>query len=131
LEETGKTKIVELVNVAQPKVIENLRIGKMIDLCIKRSRIFVQEEKQYIGVLPDDIGQRLIKFMKFGNKYEAYVKSATSHKVHIFIKETKRATKFKFNPSFVSVSENAVFDKNNKLKNQIKENENEEEEEEN
>jgi len=121
LEETGKTKIVELVNIAQPKVVENLRTGEIISLCIKRSRIFVQEDNQYIGVLPDDIGRRLIKFMKSGNKYEAYIKSATIHKVHVFIKETKRATKLRFQPSFISTSETPfVFDKNNKIKNQVK-----------
>ena len=103
-----------------------------INLSIKRSRIFVLDDKQYIGVLPDDIGRRLIKFMKSGNKYEAYVKSANAHKVCVFLKETKRATKFKNHPSFMSTSENSfVFDKNNKIKNQIRDNEEEEEEEEN
>ncbi|OGH06822.1 MAG: hypothetical protein A2W22_02115 [Candidatus Levybacteria bacterium RBG_16_35_11] len=121
LEETGKTKIVELINIAQPRIIERLRIGEVVNLCIKRSRIFVLEDKQYVGVLPDDIGKRLIKFMKFGNKYEAYVKSATVHKVHVFVKEVKRASRFKFQPSFISASEvPLVFDKNNKIKNQLK-----------
>ncbi|OGH10193.1 MAG: hypothetical protein A2152_02780 [Candidatus Levybacteria bacterium RBG_16_35_6] len=129
LEETGKTKIVELVNIAQPRIIESLRIGEFVNLCIKRSRIFVLEDKQYIGVLPDDIGRRLIKFMKCGNEYEAYVKSSTIHKVHVFIKEVKRAPRFKFQPSFITTSETPfVFDKNNKIKNQVKSEDHEEEE---
>jgi len=132
LEETGKTKIVELINIAQPKVIETLRIGQLVNLCIKRSRIFVLENEQYVGVLPDDIGRRLIKFMRSGNKYEAYVKSASVHKVYVFIKETKRASKFKFQPSFVSTSETAfVFDKNNKIKNQVRNKEQDEDEDSN
>lgn len=130
LEETGKTKIVELINIAQPRIIETLRTGQAINLSIKRSKIFVLKDKQYVGVLPDDIGKRLIKFMKFGNKYDAYVKSSGVHKVHVFIKEVKRAPRFKFQPSFVHTSETQfIFDKNNKLKNQIKSMDSDEEEE--
>jgi len=103
LEETGKTKIVELVNIAQPNVVEELRTGQSVDLSCKRSKIFVQNEEQYIGVFPDDIGNRLIKFMTSGNQYESYVKSACSNKVQIFIKEVKRCTRFKNQPSFASI----------------------------
>src|SRR5581483_5289523 len=79
IEETGKTKVVELLNLAQANIIQSLRTGELVNLSIKRSRIFViKGEKQYIGVLPDDIGKRLIKFMKSGNKYEAYTKSANA-----------------------------------------------------
>jgi tetratricopeptide (TPR) repeat protein len=109
LEETGKTKIIELVNLAQSSVIQTLRVGQCVGLSIKRSKIFVIEgEKQYIGVLPDDIGGRLIKFIKSGNKYDACVKSTTGNKVFVFIKETKRASKFKNHPSFTSISDNGL-----------------------
>jgi tetratricopeptide (TPR) repeat protein len=129
LEETGRTKIVELVNIAQPKIVEGLRTGEVVNLCVKRSRLFVLEDKQYIGVLPDDIGKRLIKFMKSGNKYEAYVKSANPHKVYVFIKEIKRVAKLKFHPSFISVSDtHLVFDKGNKIKKQVTNSDLEEEE---
>lgn len=118
LEETGKTKIVELVNIAQAKVIEELRIGESVELCIKRSKIFVLKDgKQYVGVLPDDIGRRLIKFIKSGNKYEAYIKSICPHKVHVFIKEMKRVSKYKNQPSFITISDSVWdLDKNTKIK---------------
>lgn len=106
IEETGKTKIVELVNVAQTQIIENLRTGQIVDLSIKRSRIFVlNDQKQYIGVLPDDIGRRLIKLMNSGNKYEAYVKSTNPGKAFVFLKEMKRCNKYKNLPSFITTSE--------------------------
>lgn len=106
IEESGKTKVVELLNLAPASVIQGLRTGEVIDLVIKRNRIFVLKgEKQYIGVLPDDIGKRLIKFMNAGNKYEAYLKSINPHKVIVFIKEIKRVAKFKNHPSFMSLSE--------------------------
>lgn len=102
LEESGKTKIVNLVNTAPAKVIRNLQIGQRVMLCKKRMKIFVQaEEKEFIGMLPDDLGKRLIKFLDGGNLYESYVKSASDHGVSIFIKEVKRVTKFKNQPTFL------------------------------
>lgn len=102
LEESGKTKIVTLINTAPAQTIKTLQMGQLLSLCIKRSKIFVQDEqKHYIGMLPDDIGKRLIKFLEGGNMYESYVKSAHDHEVVIFIKEAKRVAKFKNQPSFL------------------------------
>ena len=101
LEETGKTKIISLVNTAQPKIIALLTTGQPVVITIKRSKIFVQDQNaQYLGVLPDDIGKRLIKLIKGGNTYTACIKSATEHNVCVFIKETKRTSKYKNQPSF-------------------------------
>ncbi len=113
IEETGKTKVIELLNLAQANVIQSLRTGEFVGLSIKRSKIFILKgEKQYIGVLPDDIGRRLIKFIKSGNKYEAYIKSASPKKIVIFIKETKRSNRYKNQPSFQAVqSDTNLFDK--------------------
>lgn len=109
IEESGKTKVVELINITQPSVIQSLRTGESVDLCIKRQRIFVLKNgKQYIGVLPDDIGKRLIKLLRAGNKYEAYLKSLSPHKVVVFIKELKRAARFKNQPSFLVLDSSLV-----------------------
>jgi hypothetical protein len=105
LEETGKTKIISLVNTAQPKIITVLTTGQPVVIMIKRSRIFVQNQnKQYLGVLPDDIGRKLIRLIKGGNEYIACIKSATEHNVCVFIRETKRASKYKNQPSFPQTS---------------------------
>ena len=115
LEESGKTKIVQLVNVAQPQIISNLRIGQPLTISVKRLKIFVQNEaKQYTGVLPDDIGKRLIRFIKGGNQYEALVRSTNNHHVVVFLKEIKRASRFMNQPSFSQSSERpSIFQKNN------------------
>lgn len=103
IEEPGKTKVIELINVAEQKAIGKLRCGETIVLQVKRMRLFVlDQEKQYIGMLPDDLSKRLIKFINGGNHYEAYVKTVNNHKVAIFIKETKRATRFRNQPSFAT-----------------------------
>ncbi|MDP2637511.1 MAG: tetratricopeptide repeat protein [Candidatus Levybacteria bacterium] len=102
LEETGKTKIISLVNIAQPKVIAFLTTGQPLTISIKRSKIFVQDQnKQYLGVLPDDIGNRLIKLIKGGNTYITCIKSTNPHNVSVFIKEVKRASRYKDQPSFL------------------------------
>lgn len=114
LEQPGKTKVIELINIAQPKIIESLRMGQTLTLSIKRSKIFAQEQHQYIGVLPDDIAKRLIKFINAGSVYDAYVKSANPHKVSIFVKEIKKAKRYKDQPSFLSNSESALLVKSPK-----------------
>jgi len=102
LEEGGKTRIVALINVAPSQTIKSLQMGQLISLNIKRLKIFVlDEQKKYIGMLPDDIGKRLIKFLQGGNIYETYVKSVKDHEVTIFIKEVTRVPKFKNQPSFL------------------------------
>lgn len=103
IEEPGKTKVIELLNVADKKVITHLRSGETIELKIKRNKIFViDSENQYIGMLPDDICQRLIKFMEAGNQYDAYIRTIENNRVCIFVRETKRIKKFHDQPSFVS-----------------------------
>ena len=112
LEETGKTKVVDLINLAQAEIITHLRTGQSVNLTVKRLKIFVVHgEKKYIGVLPDDIGKRLIKFINGGNKYEAFVRSAANNSVTVFIRETKRAGRFKDQPSFFSSVEKPLMKK--------------------
>lgn len=113
LEESGKTKIITLVNTAPARIIRNLGVGQIVHLIKKRNKIFVQDgDKIYIGVLPDDIGRRLIKFLDGGNLYESYIKAANDKEVTIFVKEVKRAAKFKNTPSFLFGDKtHLIFDK--------------------
>ena len=54
-------------------------------------------------MLPDDICQRLIKFIKAGNQYDAYIRTVDNNRVSIFAREIKRMKRFHNQPSFVSV----------------------------
>ncbi len=106
IEENGKTKIIDLINVAQLQIIAHLMTGEMVHLRIKRSKIFVLDvNTTFIGMLPEDIGKRLIKFMEGGNKYEACIKAISKKGIMIFIKEVKRANKFKNQPSFLNLEQ--------------------------
>lgn len=122
IEEPGKTKVMELLNIADKKVIAYLRSGELIELRIKRNRIFaINSENQFIGMLPDDICQRLIKFINAGNQYEAYVRTVDNNRVSVFIRETKRVKKFRDQPSFVSNITLRTSEKSDKKKPQIDE----------
>lgn len=113
LEESGKTKVVELVNVAQAQIIATLMTGELLALSIKRLKIFLlDEKKRYVGMLPDDLGKRLIKFMKGGNTYQAFVKSIENRRISVFLKETNRATRFKNQPSFTLEDKKSRQNKN-------------------
>ena len=104
IEEPGKTKVIELLNLAEKKVISLLRSGEKINLTIKRNKIFaVDDTNQYIGMLSDDICQRLIKFMSDGNQYDAYIRTVENNRISIFVREIKRIKKFSNQPSFVSL----------------------------
>lgn len=104
LEETGKTKVVELVNVAEPKIISQLQTGSPLELCVKRLKVFVLDRnKQYVGMLPDNIGKRLVDFITGGNTYDVYVRSVKNHSLCVFIKEIVRAKRFKNQPSFIAI----------------------------
>lgn len=121
IEETGKTKIIELVNVADKKVLSYLRSGEKISIRIKRNKIFaLNSEDQFIGMLPDDVGRRLIEFMNGGNLYDAYMWSADDNKVCVFIREVKRVKKYINQPSFVSNEKSKIsFDKTTQVEDSL------------
>lgn len=103
LEEPGKTKIVKLVRLADPKVLAHLDSADEVFLVPKQHTISVADiEKTYLGAIPDDLSHRLLPFMKGGNEYEACVKTVDRQSLEIFIKETKRVPKFLNRPSFIS-----------------------------
>lgn len=120
IEEPGKTKVVEVINIAQPEIISRLRTGQSLSFSVKRFRIFLlTKPKQYVGMLPDNIGKRLIEFIKAGNLYEAFVKSVSNYHLIVFIKETKRASRLKDQPSFILGAEKTL-EFNKKIKSRQK-----------
>lgn len=110
IEEAGKTKTVELKNVADRKTLSLIQPGDQMILSAKRSKVFVQmSDKTYIGVLPDNIGMRMITFINGGNEYSSCVKAVGENTVTVFLKETKKMGKFKNQPSFVQTPTTSSF----------------------
>jgi tetratricopeptide (TPR) repeat protein len=103
IEEAGRTKTVDLKNIADKKTLSFIEPGDTVSMVIKRSKIFIQtSDKKYIGMLPDNISARLIKFIKGGNQYSACIKACDDKNVKIFMKETKKANRFRNQMSFLS-----------------------------
>ncbi len=106
IEEAGKTKTLVLKNLADKKTLSMLEPGDEVSLLIKRSKIFVQTlKKAYVGMLPDNISMRLLAFMKGGNEYVACIKACDEKSVTIFVKEVKKANRFKNQASFLTNSD--------------------------
>lgn len=105
IEEPGKTKIIQLKNIAPTSILSKLNIGECVLLYPKKHSIEVRtEDKTYIGALPDDIAFRLLRFLSAGNKYAVCIKNIQKNSLSIFIREIMRGKKFKKQPSFISTS---------------------------
>ena len=105
LEEPGKTKVLNLLRVASPKILVELSCADRVFLSPKKRVIDVnREDGIYLGCLPEDVSQRLISLIEGGNHYDAYVKGVKRHSLEIFIKETFRSRRFKNLPSFSNLT---------------------------
>ncbi|MBI4999506.1 tetratricopeptide repeat protein [Candidatus Gottesmanbacteria bacterium] len=101
LEEPGKTKVVNLVNLAPASALLPLSAGAQTNLLIKRRAVTVVDTNGvYLGALPDDLSAKLIKFIKGGNRYEVFIKTVGKNSLSVFIKEIYRTPRFKNQPTF-------------------------------
>ena len=108
LQEPGKTKVVSLLKVAEPQKISKAYCGMCVNLINKNRGITITDEGgSYLGVLPDDTAHRLIKLIKGGNRYLAFIKSIKVNGIAILIREVHRSSRFKNQPSFLEYYSNS------------------------
>lgn len=101
LEEPGKTKIVNLINLAPLSILLGLSCASQVNLVIKRRSVnVVSTNGFYLGALPDDLSAKLIKLINGGNRYEAFIKTVAKKTLTVFIRELSRAGRFKNQPTF-------------------------------
>lgn len=94
IEEPGKTKVINLINLAPNKVISQLNIGETVNIHPKKHSVEIRgTDKSYYGALPDDIAFRLLKFIAAGNTYIACIKNIQKNCVSIFVREISRGKK--------------------------------------
>lgn len=109
LQEPGKTKIVSLLNVAEPQKLSQAFCGMKVEMIIRNRKITVSDcFGNYLGVLPDDISFRILRFIKGGNKYEMFIKSIKVNGLSVLIKEVLRSKKFKNQPSFLENTDSTL-----------------------
>lgn len=106
LQEPGKTKMVNLLKVAEPQKLSHVFCGMKVEMIIKNRKItIVDTNGNYLGVLPDDVSHHLVRLVKGGNKYDLFIKSVRVNSLSIIIKETFRSKRFKNQPSFLEYSD--------------------------
>lgn len=106
LQEPGKTKIVNLLKVAEPQKLSQAYCGMPVKIVIKNRKIaIVDTNGNYLGVLPDDINHFLLRLLKGGSKYDLFIKSIKVNAMSVLIKETFRSKRFKNQPSFLENSD--------------------------
>jgi tetratricopeptide (TPR) repeat protein len=102
IEEPGKTKVVPLIKVAEPQRLSVLSPGEVVKLVARSRGVVVNDmENNYLGALPDDIGHRLLRFLRGGNKYQVLIKNVKINGLAVLIRETFRSARFKNQPSFL------------------------------
>lgn len=105
IEESGKTKLVPLLNLGDAKVIGNLNACDEVRLAAHTHRVSITTpDGKYIGRLPDDLAQRLRRLILLGNLYEVFIKSIDLKEVRVFIREVQKSKKTENTPSFPMTS---------------------------
>ncbi len=109
LEEPGKTKVIELVDLAMDSLLASLRTGDSVELKpYKNEVVAVSDSGKRIGKLPDPWGEILAKVLNSGNEFLAVIKATYLKKppvVSIFVRETKRNPK-QATPTFPPTNSN-------------------------
>jgi len=101
IEEPGKSKVVPLVNQAEPKIFSSLNIGEPVELGHCKHKVKVVNQKDtFIGYLPDNISHRLLQLLRSGYKYKTVMKSVNPKAPQVFIAETHASKRLKGVPSF-------------------------------
>lgn len=109
LQEPGKTKVVNLLKVAEPQKLSHVYCGMKVEAVSKNRKIIITDlNQQYLGVLPDDVSHHLIRLLKGRNKYELFVKSIRVNGLCVLIRETFRSKRFKNQASFLDSSSSNI-----------------------
>jgi tetratricopeptide (TPR) repeat protein len=101
LEEPGKTKIINLINLGSSDVLETLNNADEVKISAYTHKVCITTlDGKYIGKLPDDLSARLRTLVKGGNVYKVFVKSVEKELIRVFIREVKRGGDYLNTPSF-------------------------------
>jgi tetratricopeptide (TPR) repeat protein len=134
IEESGRTVVTTLVDVAKPVVIAKLDAGDRVELKPDGTQVEVIDETgQYVGRLEPRLATRVLKLLDTGNRYSAAVTGTEEGAVRIIIRETHRDPSMGSRPSFPTTPATEVvrgYIKSGVLKYDLEELEDEEDDEE-
>ncbi|MBI3744509.1 MAG: tetratricopeptide repeat protein [Chloroflexi bacterium] len=91
IEETGKTGISKLVELAGKNVLARISAGEPVELKSDAHRLTVRTAVgEYLGTVEPKMGLRLLGLMRGGNRYAGAVASIEGDEVKVFIRETSQ-----------------------------------------
>ena len=89
IEESGKSGVTALLDLATPQFLVKLTPGHVVTLEIQGSNLNVKNASgDYIGRVEPKTATRLIRLISGGNKYEATVTSSNPNELLIIVRET-------------------------------------------
>ncbi len=91
IEESGKSGTTVLCKIGNGQAIANMAPSDQVNLVVENNAIKAHSlEGAYLGQIEPKLGQRLIRLMDGGNKYDAAIVGVNDHGVSVIIRETHR-----------------------------------------
>ncbi len=88
IEETGKTGMTDLINIAPPSVLAKVGVGDKVQLHVIGHTLLVRNAAgEDIGQIEPRLANRLINFMEGGNRYAAAILAMENGQVRLIIRE--------------------------------------------
>jgi tetratricopeptide (TPR) repeat protein len=88
IEETGKTGMTELINIAPASILARVGVGDKVQLHVNGHTIFARNAVgEDIGQIEPRLANRLINFMEGGNRYAAAILAMEQGQVRLIIRE--------------------------------------------
>src|SRR5713101_3733268 len=88
IEETGKTGMSELINIAPASVLAKVGVGDRVQLHVNGHTLMVRNPAgEDIGQIEPRLANRLINFMEGGNRYAAAILAMEHGQVRLIIRE--------------------------------------------
>ncbi len=89
IEESGKSGVTSLLNLAMPKVLVKLAPGHIVQLKIDGNKLNVENSAgDPIGRVEPKLASRLVRLINGGNEYEATVTSTSVQALSIMVRES-------------------------------------------
>jgi hypothetical protein len=103
LEDPGKTKVAQCVNIAPIQVTSSVHCGQEVFMKVKNHSIEIRDDSnRYLGALPDDLSFKLMKLLEGNNKYSVIIKGVDKSSLTVIVREIERGKKFANQPSFIT-----------------------------
>lgn len=110
IEETGKTTVTTLQNIAARDVLAKVTAGDQVYLkVIGRSLVAETERGDYVGQVEPKLGLRIIKLIEAGNRYSAAITGIDGSSIKVIIREEYQAPAMVGHISFPSKAPETGF----------------------